>query len=572
MILNRRVFNGVGASPGLSIGKVCLLPDFETSVPRRSITNDELSSEIIRFEKACERSKNQIQELLESSHLPEEYRAIFEAQIFLLEDPMLIHETKEKVKSEHYNPEWALATVIDSYRKIMNKTSDIRFRERMADVEDIANRILSNLMGITESDIRIPFLMSLNENDILIAEELSPSLLLWIRKKIAGIVTEKGGVTGHTAILARDRGIPALVGVDNLLNNFSGGEVVFIDGDNGVFITNPDDSDLEDFLKYYKESRNTDNVYSPVKKSDGDIRIWINLDDLNTVINTHLQNLHGVGLFRTEFLYLNHPDLFTCLEEQIELYKKILIEADGKPITFRMLDIGDDKTFNIPLLTHANITQEIGDLRGIRFLLEHRNILQSQLRSIFQAAIELDYPEQNCRIMLPMVSTLEEIHEFKKEVRAILSELKNDQKRFPLGIMIETPAACIMTDVFEKEADFFSFGTNDLAHITLSLNRVESEHQKNLFYQPSVIRMMKLAIDKTSLPISVCGEIAGLPAVIPVLIGLGIRDLSVSWSSAMRITPTLEALEIAGTSELAQKVLQCSSADEMKEVLELFRI
>ena len=518
-------------------------------------------------------SKEQIRDLIKSSRLPDEYREIFEAQILLLEDPMLVHETIEKVKSEHYNPEWALATVVDSYKKIMHKASDIRFRERMADVEDIANRILSNLLGITENDIRIPFLKSLDENHILVAEELSPSLLLWIRKKIAGIVTEKGGITGHMAILARDRGIPALVGVENLMESVSENETVFIDGEEGIFILNPGKIEMEALRIFQMERKRNQNAYSPVSLLDGEkIHIWINLDNENESTNKSLQQMHGVGLFRTEFLYLNNPELFSSIEKQIEIYKKILNGMNGKPITFRMLDVGDDKTFSIPLFTHANIAQEMGDIRGIRFLLAHRNILQSQLKSIIMAAHELHYPKGNCRIMLPMVTTVEEIHEFKKELNNILSELniEHDSHLFPLGIMLETPAVCIMADIFEKMADFFSFGTNDLAHFTLALNRSESEYQQNLFYQPSVIRMIKLAIDKTTLPISICGELAGIPAIIPVLIGIGIRDFSVSWSSALRITPVIEALRINDTEELANKILNCKSAEEMNNIADDF--
>ena len=569
MTPKRQLFQGTGASPGLSSGKVMILPDFEAAVPRRSISQNELESEIERFHKACEVSKKQIAELVSSSNLPDEYREIFEAQILLLEDPMLVQETIEKVKINHYNPEWALATVVDSFRQIMSKTSDTRFRERLADVEDIANRILSNLTGITENDIRIPFLKSLNENHILVAEELSPSLLLWIRNKISGIVTEKGGVTGHTAILARDRGIPSLVGIENLMESVTENDIAFIDGDRGIFVINPGKKELDALETYRLENHESDHAFSPVSLMEGDpVRIWINLDDENSSSSSHIKDLHGVGLFRTEFLYLNNPDLFRSSKNQIEMYKNILKMADGKPITFRMLDVGDDKTFNIPLLTHANITQETGDLRGIRFLLNHPNLLQSQLRSIIQAAVELDYPEGECRIMLPMVTCLEEVHAFKIEIEKIFHELKlkRGSEIFPLGIMIETPSACMMTDILEKEADFFSFGTNDLANFTLALNRTESENQKYLFYQPSVFRMMKAAIDKTKLSISVCGEIAGMPSAVPILVGLGIQDLSVSWSSALRIVPVLEKLKISDAKSLTDSVLNCSTAEEVKEI------
>lgn len=574
MLTHRTQHTGLVASKGMALGRAVHLPDFEATVPRKKIISSEVEDELLRFNNSLEESEEQLARVTADSNLPEEHRAIFEAQAMLLRDPMLVDPTISKIKSELINTEWALAGVLDSLKSMLRNTTDPVIRERVSDLEDIGNRIISNLMDINYDDIRIPFVENLPPGSILIAESISPSLMLQMGRDVAGIVTEKGGVTGHMAILCRDRGIPALVGIPGLRSSVPDQSDVLLDSVEGAVIVYPDESDRSRYEAFKQENQNYNgtDIISPVFTADGDrVRLWVNLDNEEDAMSMHVVGVTGVGLFRTEFLYLKNPLLLDQYESQIEAYASILKFLKGKIVTFRLLDLGDDKTLHAPIYRHVGAATDSMSLRGIRFLLANRAILKLQVGAIIEAAMKTETPPDHCRIMIPMVTRLEEIIEVRDIIGEVRSRMERESNRsipeFPLGIMLETPAACLMADQFSDYVDFFSLGTNDLAQYTLALSRGESRKEDDQFYQPALFRMIKIAVDRARRPLSICGEIAGMTELIPILVGMGIRDLSVSVAALPRTYGILGDCRVSGCGETSMSVLEAKNAQEVRNIL-----
>jgi phosphotransferase system enzyme I (PtsI) len=569
---SRRILRGIPAVQGASEGNIRLLPTFQTVVPHHHIPDSKIDEEVRRFQNALSNCRGQIADLLDQNHIPAEHRGIFEAQILIYEDPMVVEETIARIQNNKINTEWALSGVIDTIKNALGKSGDPLFRGRIADIEDAGNRVFASLLGLADSDVRVPFIKKLTEKDILVAEEISPSLFLFIHKPIAGIATERGGITDHTAILARDRGIPAVIGVKGLCESILDNAPAILNGNEGVLIVNPDDRDRAAFADFMTRNRPVQ-IRSPIRLPEGDeIRIWVNLDAPEQTERADIREIHGVGLFRTEFIYLNDPALLDSIDRQTEIYSRIMTGMNGKPVTFRLIDIGDDKNFFAPILAHTGSGSEYRIHRGIEFLLHNPLVLISQMKSIFLAAAELGHPPENCRILVPMITTVEQIREIRRQMNAVLLEVCGKIGRemaFPIGIMIETPSACLMSDALSEECDFFSFGTNDLARYTLAINRMDNELGASLYYQPSVIRMMREAINRSGHPLSICGEMAGFPDLIPVLIGLGVRDLSISVAALGTTAATLENLTLTEAREKTERVLLARSVEEVKGILQM---
>lgn len=401
---------GIAASEGQALGRVYVLDSVASSVPHRELMPQEVGPELKRFKEAIERSRDQMQQLIGEGNLGGDIEAIFEAQLLLLEDPMLIDESWEKIRSRKMNAEWALAEETAHLKEFLLKAKNPVFRERAADLEDMSNRILSNLMGVAEGDVRIPGLKNLPPDSILVAHDLSPSLMLHVRKNCAGIATEEGGVTGHMAILAKARGIPALVHVDGLIKNVHNGDVVLLDAANGsarLLVRPSPDEEAEFRLRLEDRQREitSQEIASPVHLGpDGDrAEIWVNLDGILEEEDPRLSAISGVGLFRTEFLYLKEPMLLNDLQAQIQMYASVFEHFRGRTVSLRLLDAGDDK----PYPPQAAVKDR--DLRGVRFLLANPAILEMQLRAILHACIRAKVGDGLCRLMVPVVSRFEEM-------------------------------------------------------------------------------------------------------------------------------------------------------------------
>ena len=417
---NTKKFKGLIASDGMALGRAYVLKPFEIQVSHKQIPINRIDSEISHFEDAIEKSRSEIQELLEQSRLSKDLEAIFEAQFLLLEDPMLIGESREKIRLRQVNAEWVLQGEIRILKDFLLKSESSLFQERAADLEDVGNRILRNLMNIQEEG----FGEILNKHEgplILVGDKIAPSLFLQIPlERIEGIVCQSGGITSHLAILSKSHNIPALLNVEGLLENLPDKSPIFLDCiHQGELKLEPTEKEQEIYRQYLVERARTQaqSVFSPIKTLDNtSIELWVNLDDVESTEDERVQELSGVGLFRTEFLYLKDPRLLSTGQEHSSLYLNILKRLKPKPVHFRLLDVGDDKPLPRQLLA-----KERG-LRGIRFLLSNRKVLISQMKSILLAASGCEYPDTQCRILLPMVNSLEEI----QSVAEILEELRSE--------------------------------------------------------------------------------------------------------------------------------------------------
>ncbi|MCR9143943.1 MAG: PEP-utilizing enzyme [bacterium] len=584
-------FSGMIASEGKALGRARVLETIAGSVPHRSLMPQEVGPELSRFRDAVQASRTQMKELIGAGRLGHELSAIFEAQLLLLEDPMLIDETREKIRSRKMNAEWALAEEVGILKDFLSKARNTIFQERAADLEDMSNRILSNLMGVPEGDIRIPGLKDLPPDSIVVAHDLSPSLMLHIRGNCVGIVTEAGGVTGHMAILAKSRGIPALVHVANLTQKIKEGDALLIDAlpkvtgagvapapmrvdsgqaSSGRLVCRPGEADVEAYHVYISglRRRSEAGVRSPISLPDGsEARLWLNLDQLPE--SDPAAGASGVGLFRTEFLYLKDPTLLNDPERQAQCYADLFSgPLAGRPITLRLLDAGDDKAYP----PQAAVRDR--DLRGVRFLLANPNILESQLRAILVGVSRAGAADGQCRLMVPVVSRFEEMEAVRETLARVRDEVEAELgSRLPetaLGMMLETPAAALMCEVFASNAAFFSIGTNDLTRLAIGVDRDNTLPYDELFYQPALFRMIAMILERATVPLSICGEIAGRPDLLPILIGLGVREFSVAPSAVLNCFESIVALDehaFERGGEQARRVCQAHTAADVRALL-----
>jgi phosphotransferase system enzyme I (PtsI) len=560
--------NGTCAARGSASGTIRILPILSRAVPDHTVPEDEVAEELELLEKARRQSVRQIEQLLDETDLPPEHREIFESQILLLDDPMLFGSVREAIQTRHQNAAGAIAQVVEDLKKQFEKAPDPMFRERIADLEDIAHRVLSSVLGTAQGDPRLPFLRSLAPDAILAAEEIPPSLMLHIRK-IAGLIVEQAGVTGHMAILARDRGIPAVVNIEHLLEKISDGQQAILLADNGTVILNPTEQEYAALAGQAAAPRRL-SVSSPVRLRDGEeARLWLNLDDPEDAMLGETSGVHGIGLFRTEFIFYKYPDLFDSPEDHAEVYRKVFEAWKGKPVTCRLLDVGDDKTLPQSLNRYLAPDKQDAILRGVRFLLGHPGLLRLQLRALLEAALDVGAPAESVRILVPLVSTRGEILEFRQFFEAIRQEVEASRRQkcpdYPVGVMMETPAACVMSDVLSRYADFFSLGTNDLAGLALAFHRAGPSEDP--FYQPALFRLIQMGLSGAKVPVSICGEMAGIPQIVPVLATMGIRDFSASLSSLPEVEHALKEYDPEALKSKLSRILTAQNREEVKLIL-----
>ena len=557
---------GVCAAKGIARGFIHILPPLSRAVPNHQVSEESIPQELDRLEVARSSSVKEIEEILIESDLPAEHREIFDAQILLLADPMLFDTAKNRILNGKQNAAGALADTLDDFKRQFEKSPDPFFRERIADMEDVSTRVLSHLLGTAQGDPRLPFLKKLPPDAILAADEIPPSLMLHIRK-VAGLAVEQGGVTGHMAILARDRGLPALVSVEGLLESVKEGQPALLNATENWIRLEPEQTDYAAMQGTQSKVRR---VQSPVSlRGGGSARIWVNLDDPEDASEESVQAAHGIGLFRTEFLFYKYPDLFDSPDDHTEVYRTVFRSLRGKPVTCRLLDVGDDKA--LPPIFNRYLAADKQDaiLRGVRFLLSHPGLLHLQLKALLEAALDEGMQTEHLRILVPLVSTRGEILEFREYYDAIRKDVSKERgiscPEFPVGIMMETPAACVMSDVLSRYATFFSLGTNDLAGLALAFHR--SGPSEDPFFQPSLFRLIQTGLKGASIPVSICGEMAAIPEIVPILVEMGIHDFSVSISSLADISDALAAYDPQKNAGKLARILNAQNREEVRSIL-----
>ncbi len=563
------VAKGIGASKGIAMAPVLLLKEETIVIPEIKV--ESIDQEIQRFKDAVEKSKAQLEKIqhLAEEKMGKEKAEIFGAHLLILSDPEIINTVEKGIKTEEKNAEFVLDRTINNFVEIFEAMDDEYMKERAADIKDVGGRMLKNLLHIDMINIS-----QLDEEVIIVAHDLAPSDTAQMDKeKVLGFVTDIGGRTSHTAIMARSLEIPAVVGLVTITSTIKNGDYVIINGEAGEVMINPSQEIIEEYQVKQKQYvayrskllRLKDEA--TVTKDGKQVELGANIGTAKDLKGVLYNGAEGIGLYRTEFLYMDRPSLPTE-EEQYEAYKAVLAGMADKPVVIRTLDIGGDK--EIPYLNLPKEMNPFLGYRALRICLDQTDIFKTQLRALLRASIY-----GNLKIMYPMVSSIEEV----RQANAILDEVKQQlesegiafSKDFEVGIMIEIPTAALTSDILAKEVDFFSIGTNDLIQYATAVDRM-NQNIAHLYtpYHPGVIRMIKMVIEnghKEGIWVGMCGEAAGEPPLIPLLLGLGLDEFSMSATSILPARELVATLTTEGTQEIAEKVLSLTTAEEIEAYL-----
>ncbi len=570
------ISKGVGVSGGVGIGQVVLIERVASDIcPCYVLQPDEVEAEIIRFENAVESAAERLKTIkghIDSDHPLGDHAYILDTHILLLHDRMLYEGTKKVIAEDRQNAEWALSEVMMKITSAFDTIEDEYLKERARDVHFVGERVLRILMGLS-SERKIH---QLPPNSIIVAHDLSPADAAQIKREdVLGIVTDVGGRTSHTAIMARSLKIPAVTGMEKISRMVQTGDTIVVDGSTGIVILNPDPEMIFRYRQRHDVFRNYQQSLMafgrlPAVTRDGNrsIRITANIelvDEMDIALN---HGCEGIGLFRTEYLFLGRSDL-PSEQEQYEAYRRVLEYNRPKPVTIRTLDVGGDK-----IATSLNLPQETNPamgLRAIRLCLSYREIFKTQLRAILRAACH-----GNCRLMIPMISCMSEIIATKNIINHVKAELTAEGIEFcndyKIGILVEVPSAAAIADLLAREVDFFSIGTNDLIQYALAIDRV-NEHVNYLYdtLHPAVLRLIKHVVNAgqaRGIDVSMCGEMAGDPVNIPILIALGINELSMNALSIPIVKKLIRSITLEECLELADKAFRMQEADEIHSLLE----
>src|SRR4051812_16085878 len=560
---------GIAASNGIAIAKAYRLVEPDLSFDQKSV--EDVTSEVERFRKAMEKSKSELEAIRDKAKvdLGADKAAIFEAHLLVLSDPELNAPIEDKIQSDKVNAESALKETADMFIMMFEQMDNEYMKERAADIRDVTKRVLAHLLGV---QLVNPSMIA--EEVIIVAEDLTPSDTAQLNRQfVLGFTTNIGGRTSHSAIMARSMEIPAVVGTKTATEEINNGDLVIVDGLKGEVHINPTPELVEQYRKIHadyevQKAEWAKLVNEPTLTNDNHhVELVANIGtpkDLKGVIENGGE---GVGLYRTEFLYMGRDQLPTE-EEQFESYKAVLEGLNGKPVVVRTLDIGGDK--ELPYLDLPKEMNPFLGFRAIRLCLEEQNIFRTQLRALLRAS-----NFGNLKIMFPMIATLDEFRAAKtileEEKAKLLSEGETVAENIELGIMVEIPSTAVLADRFAKEVDFFSIGTNDLIQYTMAADRM-NQRVSYLYqpYSPSILRLVKMVIDASHAEgkwTGMCGEMAGDETAIPVLLGLGLDEFSMSATSILKARSQIKNLNKVDMEKLVQTVLNMQTTSQVIEAV-----
>ena len=565
-----KIIKGISASPGICIGKAYIVDTEGVNVVEKYlIKKSNIKQEVKRFKTAVKKAKNELRTIIEEA--PEDFRDhadILETQEILLKDKMLYGRTISTIENEGVNAEWALKKVVTNVRNIFQNMTDSYLQERSTDIVHVADRIMRNLVGIQQVNIK-----NIDKRVILVATDLSPSETSQINlEKIKGFLTDRGGKTTHTGIIARTLEIPAVLGLENATELINNDDVIIVDGISGSVIIQPSEQTLIKYEhrkhKYYQYmAAITRSARSPAQTTDGSvIKVLGNIELPEEVVAVHSHGGDGIGLYRTEFQYMGRPD-FPSEDELFDKYRDVIEVMAPYPVTIRTLDINGDKARTAAPAAYPEINPALG-LRGIRYCLKKPDVFRVQLRAILRAAVF-----GNVRIMFPMISNYHEVTESKRMLDEAAESLEKDGIRYnrdiQIGILMEVPSAVIMADLMANEVDFFSIGTNDLIQYALAIDRGNKEVAH--LYQPfdlAILRMIKHLKDVASeknIKVFMCGEMAADPIHLPILLGMGLDGLSMNPQSIPTVKRAIKTLSINESRQFVEDVLKLTTAREVFE-------
>ncbi|MDR4497230.1 MAG: phosphoenolpyruvate--protein phosphotransferase [Candidatus Scalindua sp.] len=569
---NMEIRKGIAVAPGVVIKEAFVLESEGYRIPRHLIAEDEVPKEIARLEDAIKSAMREINELEGniSKKLGSQISTIFATHRLMLEDNKLRSEFVKKIKKNKFSAEYAVSLSLRVYVRKFQDIDDSYLSARVGDIFDIEKRLLRNLLGEKKEELE-----NLTREVIIVAHDLSPSQTASLdTSKVKGFVTDMGGRTSHSAIVARALGIPAVVGLSTVTIEVFGGDLIIVDGNQGVVIIRPDEKTLKKYesiekkFHMFEEKLVSELKDLPAVTLDGrEIEILGNIDFPREIGASLSHGAAGIGLYRTEFLYLGSKSVPTE-EEHFDAYTKSIEELKGKSIIIRTVDLGGDKIF--PTETNNEANPFLG-CRSIRYCLEHPDLFKLQLRAILRASAF-----GNVKILFPLISSLQELRKAKNVVKEVMEELSSEgidfDKDIKIGIMIEVPSAVMLADLFAKEVDFFSFGTNDLIQYTLAIDR-NNEKVAHLFSpaDPAILRSLKMVIkvaEEHNIKVGICGEMGGQVEYTMLLLGLGLREFSVAPAMVIpEVKKIIRSVTYERTKEIADTVCSFDDAEETTKYL-----
>lgn len=567
-----RVFQGIGVSPGVGRGTIVVYNIAEEAIPHYELSPEQVPQEIARFEQALIATRQQLRELqakIASGVGAAAPSSILEVHISITEDPALIEPVLARLESEKVNVEYVFHDVARKYVKTLQELPDEYLRERAADIQDVTQRILRNLLGKQQRTLE-----NLPPNTILIAYDLAPSdTSVLDRSHVVGFATDVGSHTSHTAIMARSLNLPAVVGLRDVSQHVHDGQPAILDGYSGTLIVEPSEQTLFVYGQLEVKRHNLEQRLAalrdlPAETLDGHrIRLSGNIEMLRDIPLLQAVGAEGIGLFRTEFLYLNRQD-FPSEEEQYRTYREAAVAMKPHPVIIRTMDLGGDK-FHSEETTPSEINPFLG-FRGIRVSLAFRDVFRTQLRAILRASAE-----GNVKLMYPMISGVQEVIDANSVVAEVQEELRRAgipfDEQMQIGAMIEVPSAALTAEMIAQEVDFFSIGSNDLVQYTMAVDRV-NERVAELAEpaHPAVLRLIRNCVESAhnnGIWAGICGEIAGEPLYVPLLLGMGIDELSVGAANLPRVKEVIRRLRLEEAQELAAAALHSTYARDVLAML-----
>lgn len=563
------MYKGIAGSEGIGIGTVVLIEEHEINIETKRV--EETGAEIERLQNAIEKFVADTNVMAEKMDITvgKKDADILRGHIQMLQDPMIEEQISALIISEKITAEMAVEQVLEQTAEMFSQIPDELLQQRATDFRDIKTRMLKSLLGIEDVDIsQVP------AGTVIVARDLTPSMTAGINpENIEGILTEVGGRTSHSAILARAMEVPAVLSIENICSIAKNGDKVVLDGTSGEAILNPDDETVEKFKKMYSDYQNEKALLKeyagkPSQTKDGvKVELVCNIGkpaDANKAVECDGE---GIGLFRTEFLFMDRGSMPTE-EEQFEAYKEVAEKMKGKPVIIRTLDIGGDK--DVPYLGLEHEDNPFLGFRAIRYCLQRKDIYEIQLKALLRASAF-----GKIKIMVPLVTGVDELRQVKAMIKDIMAELDKEgvvyNKNIEVGVMMETPAACMMADALAKEAAFFSIGTNDLTGYTMAVDRGNAK-VAYLYstYNPAVLRAIKRIIEcgkKEGIMVGMCGEAAADSKLIPLLLAFGLDEFSVSATSVLKTRKTISDCTMDECKALADKVMACVTEEEVLEIL-----
>lgn len=565
------MLKGIAASPGIAIGKVFLFEEDEFIIKKKDLSEEGIKKDIVRFRAAIIKVKEEMHGISKSvsEKLGKKHSRLFDAYAMMMEDPLLKDDIIRMVTKERVNVEYAVQFVINKISQSFLTINDEYLRERGRDIIDVGKKILRSLVGMERDSLK-----NITSEVIVVAHNLSPSDTISMRKnRVTGFAVDVGGKTSHTAILANSLGIPAVVGLKNITQHVKPDDMLIIDGIQGLVIINPDEITIKNYEREKKKFLDAGSELSKIRDLaavtvDGHaIELSANIeipDELTMVYNS---GSAGIGLYRTEFLYLNRSD-YPSEEEQYLQYAEVAKNVMPYSVIIRTLDIGADKLN--PSIEHQMERNPFMGLRAVRYCLKHQDIFKTQLRAVLRASMD-----GKLKILFPMISGVDELRQVKQIFATTQNEMRNEgipfNENIKIGIMIEVPSAAIIGDLLAKEVDFFSIGTNDLIQYLIAVDRV-NENVADL-YNPvhiSVLRMIKKIIEdghKEGKWVGMCGEMASDPSFTKILIGLGIDELSMSVVSIPKVKSIIRSISYSAAKELADEIMLTDEQEEIKNII-----